>query len=306
MLPIIIAIAPVFLAIALGNGLKRISFLSDEGWAAFDRMNYYVFFPALIIHAIAQANFAGELVLDMAITLLGSVGVITVLLLALRPLMSISSASFTSLFQCSVRWNGFVGVGTAMILWGNEGVSLVAIGVAVVVPTVNTLSVVILTHSTGTMKGMRQLVRLLITNPLILACIAGILLNITGIGLPGPANGLADLLGAAALALGLLSVGAGIELAQFRHMGWTMAFGTFASLILMPATIFLFGRLLGISGLPFMALVLIGSVPTAASGYVLARQLGGDAPLMAGLVTSTSLFAMITMPIWLSLAEIYS
>ncbi len=305
MQPIIFALVPVFATIALGHALKRIKFLSDEGWAAFDRMNYYVFFPALIIHAIAQADFSGDLVLRMGAVLLGAVMTVTVLLLILKPFMRISAASFTSVFQCSVRWNGFVGLGTAMILFGAEGVSLVAIGVAVVVPTVNILSVVVLTRSAGTAQGFTQLLRLLWTNPLILGCVAGIFLNISGIGLPGPVAGFADLLGAAALALGLLSVGAGMDLSQFRHMGWTMAFATVVSLLVMPAVVFFYALGLGLTGMPLVALILIGSVPTASSGYVLARQLGGDAPLMAGLVTSTSVFAMITMPFWLTLAENY-
>jgi hypothetical protein len=39
-------------------------------------------------------------------------------------------------------------------------------------------------------------------------------------------------------------------------------------------------------------------MPSAPAAYVLARELGGDAPLMAGLVTATTLIALVTIPFW--------
>ncbi len=300
MVPVLFALLPVFVAIALGNVLKRIRFLSDEGWAAFDRMNYYVFFPALIIHAIAIADFSGEMVLRMGGVLLAAVFVIAGGLIFARPALSISAASFTSLFQCSIRWNGFVALAAAFTLFGPEGLSLVAIGVAVMVPTANILSVIVLTRSVGSSAGLRQLLRLLATNPLIIGCAVGTLLNLTGIGLPGPSEDFALLLGRGALALGLLSVGAGLNLGHVRSAGWTVTSGTVIKLVVKPALVLGFATLIGLEGLPLSIVMLIATVPTATSGYVLARQLGGDAPLMAGLVTSTSLAAMLTMPLWLA------
>jgi malonate transporter len=47
--------------------------------------------------------------------------------------------------------------------------------------------------------------------------------------------------------------------------------------------------------------VLFTAAPISASSYVLARQLGGDAPLMAGLITITTICAAITMPAVLAL-----
>jgi len=299
MLPIAASLVPVFAAIALGNLLRRLNFLPDEGWAAFDRMNDSVFFPALIIHAIGTAHFEGPMVLRMGTVLLGSIAIVAVGLLIARPALRISAPAFTSLFQCSIRWNGFVALASALTLFGNEGLSLVAIGMAVVVPTVNVLSVLVLTHSAGTAKGIRNLGRILGTNPLILACIAGLFLNLTGVGLPGPTADFAQILGRGALGLGLLSVGAGLNLALARSAGATVALGTVLKLFVMPTLVLTISHLIGLEGLPLSVVMLIATVPTATSGYVLARQLGGDAPLMAGLVTSTSLLAILTMPVWL-------
>jgi len=302
MLQVFFALFPVFAVIALGHGLRRIPFLSEEGWAAFDRVNYYVFFPALIIHAIATTDFQAALVFRMGTVLVGAVLIITAALLAVRPLLSMSPRSFSSLYQCSIRWNGLVALAAAFTLLGPEGVSLVAIGVAVAVPTVNILSVIVLTHAADSAKGLRQLLRLLITNPLIIGCVIGVTLNTTGIGLPGPTSDLMLILGRGALALGLISVGAGLDLTLTRSAGWTVASGTAIKLIAMPAIMLGLAHLVGLEGDAIAAIVLIAAVPTASSGYVLARQLGGDAPLMASFVTATSLGALVTMPLWLAFA----
>jgi predicted permease len=41
--------------------------------------------------------------------------------------------------------------------------------------------------------------------------------------------------------------------------------------------------------------------PTSAASYILARQLGGDAPLMAGIITVQTALAMITLPVLLTI-----
>lgn len=303
MISVVFALLPVFLVIALGHLLKRIAFLPEEGWAGFDRINYFVFFPALIIHAVATADFTGDTVLRVGGVLFAAVIVVAGLLVLVRPLLTMSLMSFSSLFQNCIRWNGFVALASALTLLGPEGLTLVAIAIAVIVPTVNVLSVMVLTHGAGTGSSARQLLRTLVRNPLIIGCLIGISLNVTGIGLPGPTEGVGAILGRAALALGLLSVGAGIDLGRARSDLWSLTAGTFIKLIAMPALVLGLALLAGLEGLELSAVMLVASVPTATSGYVLARQLGGDAPLMAGFVTATSLGAMVTMPLWLAIVR---
>ena len=44
------------------------------------------------------------------------------------------------------------------------------------------------------------------------------------------------------------------------------------------------------------------AVPTSPSAYVLARQMGGDAPLLAQIITLQTILAAITMPIVIAAA----
>ena len=44
-------------------------------------------------------------------------------------------------------------------------------------------------------------------------------------------------------------------------------------------------------------------MPTASSAYTLARQLGGDAPLMAAIVTVQTAIAFVTLPLTMAVAQ---
>jgi len=142
----------------------------------------------------------------------------------------------------------------------------------------------------------------LLRNPFIIACALGAVLNVTGLGLPSLLYSSADIIGSGALGIGLLTVGAGIHLSGIRDHRGLVVFGALLRLLGMPALMFTGCLLFGVEGLPRTVAMLAAAVPTAAASFVLARQMGGDAPLMANLITLQVLGASVTLPlvIWLS------
>jgi predicted permease len=135
----------------------------------------------------------------------------------------------------------------------------------------------------------------------VIACAVGIFLNASGIGLWEPVLAAVDILGRAALALGLLAVGAGLDLSQFTAQRGPIILTTALRLLAMPLFMAGWCWVFGVEGIARMVAIICGAVPGATASYVLARQLGGDAPLMASLITASTICAMATMPamIWL-------
>ena len=76
-------------------------------------------------------------------------------------------------------------------------------------------------------------------------------------------------------------------------------------MLIFPLTAFALSFGLGLDGMPAILLILYGTVPTAASSYSLARQMGGDATLMAAIITIQTGLAFFTIPISLIIARIY-
>lgn len=300
MLDITNALLSVFLIIALGTAIRQLAFKDAESWRLVDRLNYFVFFPALLTQTLARADLGQIAVGSIAATLLLGLGSGVVLVLAPRPLTSLPGPRYSSLFQGSLRWNGFVALATVAGLGLEGGVAIFAIAVALIVPTINMLSVIVLTrtHESGP-APVARIPGLLIRNPLILACAAGIVLSGQTTLLDSPLGEGLGLLGRAALPLGLIGVGAGLDLSSLKRGGPVILFAIGLKLIVMPLIFAAWATFFGITGDAFAVIVICASVPTATSSYVLARQLGGDAALMAAIVTASTLGAVVTMPVML-------
>lgn len=290
------ALAPVFLLILLGWGFRARGWLADSFWVPAEKLTYYALFPALLISNLAEARLEG-LPIAAILTAQGSAQVTLATLAVMmawwlrRPPTGLTAASASSFFQGMIRPNTYVGLATAAGLFGPPGLTLTALCVALVVPLGNLLAVIALVHWVPTHGGSvwRRLLRPIVTNPMILSCAAGMALNLSGIGLPPVIGPFFKILGQASLTLGLLAVGAGLDLKAVRAGGFVLALTLTGKLLLMPLAVAAFAWTLGVRGVDFAVCVAFGGLPVAPNAYVLARQMGGDARLMAAIITLSTL-----------------
>jgi malonate transporter len=276
-------------------------FPGDDFWPAAERLVYRILLPALLLVTTAGSDLTGWRVLPVIGSLVAAILLTAGLALALRPWLALGDAAFGSVFQGAIRTNTYVGLAAAGALYGEAGLALMGMVVLAVITTVNVLSVIALTHLGSRPAGHGALVAVA-QNPLILACLAGFAIKALGLApLFELARPTVEILAQSSLSLGLLCVGAGLDLSRLgehrRAIGATCAL----KLLVMPAATALFCRLLGVEGLTAATAILFNSVPISASSYVLARQLGGDADLMASLIALTTVGAAVTMPIVLAL-----
>lgn len=304
----IAALVPVFAVIVLGYGLSRGRFVEDGFWAAAERITFYVFFPALLVASTAKANLAGLDAGAIALALLGAIALVLVIARGLRRPLRLAGPSYSSLIQSAIRPNVYVAFSAAAALFGRDGLAAISLCIAIVVPAVNVISVYALVRhgagadgSAAAAQEWRRIAAGVAANPLVLACAAGFALNLGGVGLPPLIGPLLEILGDASLAVGLLAVGAGLDLKALREAGPGVAAAALLKLAVLPLAAWLLALALGLSGVALAAVVTTAAVPVSATAYVMARQMGGEAKIMAGAITATTLAALITMPLLLSL-----
>jgi hypothetical protein len=297
----LLALVPVVLLIALGWALRRRAFLPETFWAPAERLSYFVLLPCLFLHGLATANLSGLPVAGLAAVLSGAVVVTSLVLVAARPLVPLDGPGFTSVFQGGIRFNNFIGVTVAAGLFGAKGVALAAVANAAIVPTVNILCVLVFAQFGTARPTLAGVLRQLATNPLIVACAAGIALQATGLGLPPGIEGAVRALGQASLPLGLLCVGAALEFKAARAWIGPILIASAAKFGLMPLVAVLGCAAVGVEGTAAMIALLFHALPTASTSYILARQLGGDAPLMAAITAAQTLAGAATIPAALAL-----
>ena len=302
MLDVVLAILPVFALIFLGTGLKAAAFLPTAFWEGAERLTYFLLFPALLLTTLASAEFGDLEVLPMAAAIAAAVLAMAAGLLAARPWLAMGGATFTSLFQGSIRFNTYIGLAAASGALGAAGLAAAAVAVALLVPLGNLLSVAALAwHATDARPRPVEVLRQLALNPLILASALGIAINIGGLELPPVVEPLLTVLGRGALPLGLLAVGAGLDFAAAQLGGRPLALACLLKLAILPALTALGCWVFGAAGVAAAVAVLFNGLPTAPSAYILARQMGGEARLMASIITAQVALSALTLPILLIL-----
>ena len=295
---IVDALGPIFLLVLIGGLFRRINLPGGDFWLRAERLTYFVFFPALLIRSLAGAEFAdlnpGRVLLATTALL---AGVAFLLLLASRGLAS-SGPGFTSVFQGSIRFNSYVGFAAAGELWGDAGLAQAALVVACMVPLVNLLCI-----SMFALKVQRSipLAKQIALNPLIVACLVGIALNLTGIGVPGWSDPILEILSRPALPLGLLAIGVGLSWSDLRAGVAPVISSSILKLVVLPGLALAVCTGFALPTAQAAVIIVFAALPTASSAYILARQLGGDASLMAAIITFQTLAAMATMPLILSM-----
>jgi len=305
MATVIAALLPVFLLVALGFILKRSLMPLDTHWYGLELLTYYVLFPMLLIQTLVKADLTTVPIAGVGGTLVLAVLAMSLFCLALRPAFSrlgIDSPAFTSIFQGATRWQTYVALSVAANLLGNAGLALASVAMLAMIPLLNVVCVTVLAHYASPRKQSAGAIAMTVArNPLIWACVVGLVINVLHVPLPRVWHEVADALGRSSLAIGLLVTGAGLHLKDLLRPSIGALASVALKLVVMPLVAVGLALSFGLSGSGLVIVAICSAVPTASSAYVLARQMGGDAPLLAQIITLQTILAALTMPIAIAL-----
>jgi hypothetical protein len=290
-MPDLLLLLPDFALIALGYAVCHHTSLNRSVWDGAERLVYFMLFPALLfvstvrnplqIDTLARLGGAG-----LAVTAVG-----IALAFALRHAPGVDPLMHASGAQCAYRFNSYVALALAERLAGQPGVAWIALLVAVCVPVVNVAAVLPLARHGG--KGLwGELAR----NPLILATLAGLLANLVGWKVPELATVTLSRMGAAAVPLGLMAVGAGLRFGALRQAPWLAAAFMAIRHVVLPAVAIAVVLWMKLPAAQQTIVVTFAAMPTASSAYVLATRMGGNGGFVAGLVTVSTMLAMLGLP----------
>jgi len=293
-----LTILPVALAIVMGWAARATGLVRAELWPSIETFCFHLLFPVILIHAIAGADLS-----------LGRVGAFSSVLVATCILAGglvlvvgrrVRGPSLGTLFQTSVRYNGFVSLAGADLLLGAAGLSLVAVSMAVLIPAVNVASILVLSILCGGETGPRRIARTVLTNPMVIGSAIGVALNLAG-GLPVWAAETLEIIGRAALGVGLLAVGAGIQVTRLVRVSLWVWAGLAMRPALVAGLFLALAWIVGLSTTERVAGILIFAVPAASNGYIVTKAMGGDADLYADLIAWQTLLSMLAIPVYAAL-----
>jgi predicted permease len=302
MTTIFLALLPVFIVILIGFALRRFHIIRDEQWLALDQLCYFVLFPAIIFKEIAAADFSSVPVVQMALAMIMAVLMMFALLLIFhKPVMAalrIDGPQFTSVVQGAARWHTFIAFAIIPLQFGPQALSLGAVSAAAMTPLLNILAVMVMSRYARESKlDAKTMALSIIRNPFVFSSLGGVAWQLSGLTMPVMGIQVLDMIGRGALGLALLTVGAGLRLGEAMSAWPPVAAATILKLLVMPLFMAMALMLMGVTGDAFAVALLCGAVPTGSGAYVLARQMGGDAPMVANILTLQVICAAITIPL---------
>ena len=301
---ILSALTPIFAIILLGFLISRTPISSQAVWSELERLTYYIFLPALLVLRLSASNFDLQDIGNISEAIGLALFLITVLVLVLRKLVSSDSASLSSIYQGSIRFNTYIGLACIDVLYGDRGLTTAALCLAIYIPLVNVLCVVSLTGGgEGGTKRISRIINSVATNPLVLACVTGIAISYTGFNIPSLAESVIEILSQPALPIGLLAVGAGIRFVSLGEQSWQLLVAAINKLAVFPGLVLGACLLFETPNSIAVILLLLTALPAPPSAYILARQLGGNESLMANIITIQTVAAFFVIPVWIEFAN---
>ena len=304
MITIANALTPVLALILVGFVIQRTNFLPSAFWPSAEKLTYFLLMPATLIHSLAGKQIGSLPWVKILLTVEGAV-LASALLVTFWWLInrSMEGAVFTSLFQGGVRFNTFVALALAENLFGKEGLFLAALGAGFMIILINVLcvSTFSLAVHNGTGISVKRLARDLLCNPLIVSCVIGVGVNASALKIPVAIDGVLALGGKAAFPVGLMAVGAAYRAGNLLLHWRPLMASSLVQFLCKPLIAWGLASYIGLTGVALNVVVLLFSVPTAPSAYILSRQMGGDHDSMAAIITVQTCLSFITLPvtIWL-------
>jgi malonate transporter len=294
-------IAAVLLVVFVGQILWRRQFVPVFFWDGLSKICYWILFPCLLFDLVSTLQFDAPFLLPFAVTILVGSAAAVIFGLLSGWLLNASGPTTSSLVQGGLRYNAFLMLAFVQGAFGLGALEVGVLSVAILVPIANIGSVLVIflmRDSDDEVDLVRAIFTELARNPLIGAIILGGLVNFLGILVPSFMKETAELLGKASLPMLLLCVGASIRVAGLKSHKMALLLAVLSKLLILPSVVMITGIFLGLEKEVLLVLVVLATAPTAASSYTLAHQLGGDAPIMAEIITVQTLVSAFAIPGW--------
>jgi len=302
---IVDSLVPVFALILLGKLLEYFDVVGRGFAETSDRLVYYIFFPALLFWKIGGLP-AGSIV-DWKLYQATVFTIIAAFLIGLACIRILKVPVFQAgaFSQSGYRANTYIGMAVVINALGADHAGRFGMFLGLVIPLVNVLAVSTLIWFSEAKPSPQQrlwlTVKALLGNPLILACLAGLLFARLEVNFPPFLANTLQLAASVSLPLALISIGGSLSTAALEGQLKLAALAATCKVIVFPAVGLGFLWLLDVGGSSFRMAMIFFALPIAPSAYVLAAQLQSDANLAAASIVLSTVVALFTLPavLWL-------
>lgn len=296
------AVLPIFLIILTGMGARHLNLMTDTELKSANKAVFQVMFPIMMFNNLYTSDFSGVIIPEYIIFCVVMLLLVYFLGVGITLIVEKDNYSRGALIQAMYRSN-FVLMGIPIMenLLGDEVLGLTSIMVAIIVPLFNVLAVVTLEVFRGGKIGPLSVTKKILSNPIILGALAGLVALIVGLKLPTVIQKPISQISSATTPVALLIMGASFHFSSIRENWKNLIFGVLGKLIINPGIALTVGYFLCFRGAPLALLIVMFGAPCAVSGYTMAQQMDSNAELSAACLIFTSMLSCVTICGWIFL-----
>ena len=289
-------VLPLFIVMAVGYACKSMKLITEQLAKQMNGLVFRVFLPVLLCKNIYSSSL--DSLKDPTVFIFAGVGIVLMFaaLMFIIPKMEKDERKCGAIIQAAFRSNyAYFGIPLVQAIFPGGDTSVTSLLVVIVVPMFNVLAVVTLELFRGGKANFGQIIRKILTNPLIIGSVAGLVILLTGIRIPNILQKPIDDLSKVASPLALFLLGASINFSKTGAHVKQLAMAVLGKLVVFPLIAVALGALMGMRGVELASLLIIFGAPTAVNSAVMAQQMGSDGDLATEAVVFTTAFSAVTV-----------
>jgi predicted permease len=284
---------PLFAKIALGYGIRSLKILCGKTLKEMNNVVFRVFLPTLLFSNIYKTDFSTITSFNLLWYSVLSLIVMVSFYMLLIPRLEPENAKRGVLVQGICRSNFiFFGMPMAATLYGGTSAGIASLMVGIVVPMINMLSVIILEYFRGNKPDLKNILKGIVLNPIVIGGALGLLCAIVGIKLPPSLEGVIFEIADIATPLALVILGASVTFSSVKVNRKPLIIGILNRLVVVPAVGITIAILVGYRDLELILLMAM---------YAMAQQMDGDAEPAGQIVVFTTALSLLSLFFWISL-----
>jgi len=292
---------PIFLTVSLGIFLKRVNVIDTVLMDKASKLVFMVALPALLFMSVVKTDLSKVLNPELLLVSVGATIAVFILLSMVAPILVTNARDRGVFVQGAFRGNlAIVGLALCINAYGDAGLASASILMSILTLFYNVLSIYTLSASLDAGgQSVRKIGVSILKNPLIIAIVSGMVINVLRIPIPAVAMKTGGYLAQMTLPLALLCIGGSLSFSEMRSSSWVAMWSVAAKLVITPIFILLIVYWYGFRGMDLGVVFLMVSTPSAAVSYIMVQAMGGNAKLAANIVVVSTLLSLVTVSLGL-------
>ncbi|MGL4910823.1 MAG: AEC family transporter [Romboutsia sp.] len=293
-------VLPLFLTMSIGYLIKKINMFDETTLKTMNGITFKIFLPTLLFYNIYNTDL--ETMFNPKLMIFTTISVIIIFtsLCFIIPLIERDIQKQPVLIQAIFRSNFVIfGIPVTIALFGESSTGVASMLIAVIVPLFNILSVLVFEIFRGSKINFKNIIKGVISNPLIIASAIGFLFLLLKVILPVPIEKTVSDISKIATPLALILLGGSFKFSAIKDSFKQLMIAVFGRLIIVPGIFIPIAILLGFRDVELTCFLVALASPTAVSSFTMAEQMGADSELAGQIVVFTSGASVISVFLWI-------